>query len=222
MHIVVVYHGLDNQCIAVRMVNLTCVSFTKDDIFHLTFSLLGRPLVGRAHGCDRPYPDLFEVAVLGSSRLSGEVRSIEDGSNLARRSCLALVLVGFGALVVDIILEVSLSNELLNLFFEGNAFFRGVADILVVSTLLILVLLRAVSPHRIRSLVYARVLRGQEYILTRPCQVGEVIVLARRGFQDPLIRALGLLLMGVRRSSTISAFAFLVVPIILGGDEFSC
>ena len=59
-----------------------------------------------------------------------------------------LVLVGLGAPIADVILEVSLSDELLNLVFEGDAFFRGVADVSVKSAIFILVLLRAASLHR--------------------------------------------------------------------------
>ena len=96
------------------------------------------------------------------------------------------------------------------------------ADIFVKPAVFILVPLRAASPHRIGSFIHARVLRGQKYILMRPCQVGEVIVLVQRGSRDPLILALGLLLAGIWKSSTISAFAFLAVPVLLGGHEFSC
>ena len=139
MYVVVGYHGLDNQCIAVQMANMTRVSFTEGDIFRLTSSLLGRPLVRIAHGRNRPFPSLSEVAVLGSSCFPDEVRSTEDGSDFQRRSCLALVLSGLGDPVADVVLEVSLSDELLNLILEGNAFFRSVADIHVVSAVLILV-----------------------------------------------------------------------------------
>ena len=134
MYVVIGYHGLDNQCIAIQMADVTCVSLTESDIFRLTSSLLGRPLVGRAHGRNRPFPGLSEVAVMGFLRLPGEVWSAEDGSDCARhagRSCLELVLVGLGTTVADVILEVSLSDELLNLVFEGDAFFRGVADVSV-------------------------------------------------------------------------------------------
>ena len=217
MYVVISYHDLDNQCIPVWMADVTSVSITKSDIFHLASSLLGRPLVGRAHGRNRPFPGLSKVAVLGSSHLPGELRSAEDGSDFTRRSCLALVLMRLGAPVMDIILEVSLLDELLNLVFEGNAFFRGVADLAVY----IQVPFRAVSPHRIRSFVHARVLHGQEYILTRPSQVSEVIVLGRRESRDPLIRALGLLLVGISRSSAISTFALLAIPFLLGGHKLS-
>ena len=166
MYVVIGYHGLDNQRIAVRIENVTHVSLTESDIFHLTSCQLGKLLVGRAHGRNQPFPGFSEVAVLSSSHLPGEVWSAEDGSNFARRSCFALVLVGLSAPVADVVLEISLSDELLNLIFKGDAFFRGVADISVKPIVFILVPLRAVSPHRIRSFVHARVLRGQEYILT--------------------------------------------------------
>ena len=58
-----------------------------------------------------------------------------------------LVLVGLGALVADVILEVSLSDELLNLVFEGDAFFHGVDDVSMKSAVFILVSLRTVSLH---------------------------------------------------------------------------
>ena len=58
-----------------------------------------------------------------------------------------LVLVGLGAPVVDVVLEVSLSGELLDLVFKGDAFFRGVADISVKLAVFILVPLLAVSSH---------------------------------------------------------------------------
>ena len=148
----------------------------------------------------------------------------EDSLDLARMSRfdLILVIVWPGASVADIIPEVSFSDEFFNLILECDAFFRGVADISIVLAVFVLISLRVVSPHRIRSFVHACVLRGQEYILMRPRKVGEVVVLAQRGSLDPLIRALGLLLLGVWRSSVISTLSFLVVPVLLGGRRFSC
>ena len=222
MYVVIGYYGLDNQCIVVRMADVTRFSLTESDIFCLTSSLLGRPLVERAHGSNRPFPGFSEVAILGSPGLLCEVRSAEDGSDFAGRFCLALVLVGLDPPVADVIMKVSLSDELLNLVFEGDAFFRGVADVSMKSVVFILVPLRAVSQHRIGLFVHACVLHGQEYILTRPSQVGEVIVLARRGSRDPLIRALGLFLVGVRRSSAIATFVLLIAPVLLDGHKLSC
>ena len=199
-----------------------CIFFVEGDVLHFTPDLFGKPLIRRARGRDRPVLCLFEVAVLSSSYLSGEVWPAEDSSDLARRPVFILVVLWRGASVTDIVPEVSLSDEFFNLILEHDAFFRSVADISVESAVLVLIPLRAVSPHRIESFIHARVLRGQDYILTRPSQVGEVIVLARKGSRDPLIWALGLLLVGVWRSSVISTFSFLVVPVILGGLGFSC
>ena len=66
VYVVIGYHGLDNQCIAVQMVNVTCISLIESDIFHLTLTLLDKSLVGRPHGRNQPFPGLSEVAVLGS------------------------------------------------------------------------------------------------------------------------------------------------------------
>ena len=77
-----------------------------------------------------------------------------------------MVLVGLGASIVNIILEVSLSDEPFNLVFEGDAFFCGVADISVKPAVFIFVPLLAVSPHLIGSFIHSCVLRGQEHILT--------------------------------------------------------
>ena len=142
------------------MANVSCVSLTEGDIFRFTSSLLGMPLVERVHGRNWPFPGLSEVEVLRSSRLLGEVRSTEDGSDFVRRSYLALFLVWLSAPVADVVLEISLSDEFLNLVLEGNAFFCRVVDIPVVSVILVLIPLRAVSLHRIRSFVYTCVLCG--------------------------------------------------------------
>ena len=111
MYVVVGNRGLDNQCIAMWMANVMCVSLTESDVFCHTSCLLGRPLVRRAN---RPFPSLSKVMVLGSLCLHGQVQSTEDGFDFARRSCLALVLLGLGAPIADIILDVSLSDELLS------------------------------------------------------------------------------------------------------------
>ena len=60
---------------------LLVVSFTEGDISCLTSSLLGRPLVGKAHGRNQPFPSLSEVAILGPLRLHDEVWYVEDSSD---------------------------------------------------------------------------------------------------------------------------------------------
>ena len=90
--------------------------------------------------------------VLGSSCLSSEVWSSEDSSDLAKRSCLTLVIVWLGDPVADVVLELSFSDKFFNLILELDAFFCGVADITMIPAILSLVPLQVVSPHRIRSL----------------------------------------------------------------------
>ena len=197
------------------------VFFAKGDVLHFTPDLFGKLHIKRARGGDRPFLSLSKVAVLSSSLFFGEVWPVEDSSDLAKRSSLILVVSWPGASITDIVREVSFLDEFFDLILESDAFFRSVADISMKSTVFVLIPLRAVSLHRIGSFVHACVLRGQEYILTRPCQVGEVIVLTRKGSRDPLIWALGLLLMGASRSSVISTFSFLVVPVLFGGRRFS-
>ena len=159
--------------------------------------------------------------VLSSPCFPSEVWLAEDSPDLATRSGLTLVIVWLGAPVADITTEVSLSDEFFNLILERNALFRGVADISMESVVFVLIPLRAVSPHRIKVLIHARVLLGQEYILTRPCQADEIIVLARRGSRDHLIRILSLLLVGVWRPLAIFTLSFLVFPVLPGGSRFS-
>ena len=105
MYVVVGHYGLDDQCITVRVTNVTCVLFTESDIVHLSSDLFGRPLVGRARGRDRPFLGLSELAVLGSSCFTGEVWSAENSYDLAMRSCLMPVLAGLSASVANIVLE---------------------------------------------------------------------------------------------------------------------
>ena len=60
-----------------------------------------------------------------------------------------LVLVGLGAPVADVVLEIPFSYEFFDLIFECDAFFYGVANISVISAVLVLVSFQAISPHRI-------------------------------------------------------------------------
>ena len=80
------------------------VPLTKGDIVHLPSKLLGMLLVQRVCIHERSFPCFSEIVVLGPSRLPSEVRSIENSYDLARRSCLALVIVQLGASIADVIL----------------------------------------------------------------------------------------------------------------------
>ena len=77
-----------------------------------------------------------------------------------------LVLTGLSSPIADVILELPLSDEFFDLILECDAFFHCVANILVISAVLVLVSFRAVSPHCIYSLIDSCMFYGQEYILT--------------------------------------------------------
>ena len=142
---------------------------------------------------------------------------VEDSSDYTGKFSLSSVLMGLGAPVADVVSKVPLADEFFDFIFECDAFLGGVANVLVISAILTWVSLRAVSPHRVWSFVDSCVFCGQEYFLTRPSQVGEVVVFARRGSSDPLIRALGLLLMRVWRSSAISVLTLLIISTLICG-----
>ena len=116
-----------------------CVFFAEGDVLHFTPDLFGRLLIKRARGRDRPFLCLYEVAILSSPCFSGEVWPIEDSSDLARRPSLILVVLWPGASVMDIVLEVSFSDEFFNLILECDAFFHSVVDISIKSTVLVLI-----------------------------------------------------------------------------------
>ena len=113
--------------------------FTESDRVRLTSELFGRPPVGRARGRNRPFPGFSEVAVLGSLCFSDKMWSAEDSSNHTRRLCLLSVLTGLGAPVADVVLEVLLSDEFFDIVLECDAFFSGVANILMVLAILVLI-----------------------------------------------------------------------------------
>ena len=123
---------------------MVCVSLTKGDIVHLPSELLSRPLVQRVRIHKWSFPCFSDIAVLGPSGLSGEVRSTEDGPNLVRWSRLTLVIAQLGVFVADLILEVLFMDEFLDLVFKHNTLLSGVVDIFVISIILVLVSFRAV------------------------------------------------------------------------------
>ena len=84
----------------------------------------------------------------------------EDNSDYMGRFCLLSVLVGLGAPITDVVSEKPLSDELFDLVLECDAFLGSVANILVISVVLTLVSLRAVSRHCVWSFVDACMLDG--------------------------------------------------------------
>ena len=108
-------------------------------ISYFPSKLLGKPLVRGVRIHEQSFPCFLEIVVLGPSILLSEMRSAEDSLDLARRSCLALVIVQLGASVADVISEVSFSDEFLDLILKHNALLGGVTDIFVVPTIFVLI-----------------------------------------------------------------------------------
>ena len=145
MYIVVGHHGRDNQYVAVSMMNVACISITKGDVVHIPSELLRKPLVQAINVGEWSILGLFNIAVLGSSHLSGEVRPAKDGPDFVKRFCLVLVTVRLGYPITDVVLEVPITNEFLNLFLKHDTFLCSVADILVISIVFVLISFGAVS-----------------------------------------------------------------------------
>ena len=139
MYIVIGYHGLDDQCVVVWVADLVCVSLTESDVICFPSELLGRPLVRRVYGRDQSFLCFSEIAVLGSSCFPYKVWPVEDSSDLARKFCLTLFVTRLDASIADIILEVSFSDEFLDLILEHDALLRGVANVLVISIIFVLI-----------------------------------------------------------------------------------
>ena len=68
-----------------------------------------------------------------------EVCPAEDSSDLARRSCLTLVVTWLGASIAYIISKVPFSDEFLDLIIEHDALLCGVTDVLVIPAIFILI-----------------------------------------------------------------------------------
>ena len=95
------------------------------------------------------------------------MRPTEDGPNFTRRSYFALVSARLGAFFADVISEIPITDEFLDFILEHDALLCGMANILVISVILILISFGAISYQRIRSFVDAYLLGGQKDFLTR-------------------------------------------------------
>ena len=147
---------------------MVCISFTEGDVIHLPSRLLCRPLVHRVCVCEWSFPCFSNIAVLGSPYFFDEVRSAEDGPDLARRFHFVLVIARLGPSITDVVSEVPVMDEFLDLILKHDALLCGMSDILVISIILILVSFGAFSWQRIRPLIDVCLFCGQEYLFTRP------------------------------------------------------
>ena len=126
------------------LANVVCVLISKGNIIHLPSELLGRPLVRRVRIHEWSFPCFSEIAVLGPSHLPSKMRSTEDSPDFTMWSHLALVIKRLGASIADVVSEIPFTNKFFDLILEHNALFGGVANIFVISAILVLVSFGAV------------------------------------------------------------------------------
>ena len=152
MHVVIGHHSLDDQTIIVGVMDEVCITFFENDVVVLPLGLLYRPLVHTVNISERPFLCLPDLLVLYLRRFSGEVRFVEDHPNFVWRLYLRCIILRPGPPVVNVVLEVPMVDELLNFILKRNAFFYGVTNVLMVSTIFILIHLGAISTQRVRLL----------------------------------------------------------------------
>ena len=115
---------------------------------------------------ERPILRLPNVTLLQPTRFPGEVRTVEDRPDFAWGLCFRYIILQSFPLVIDVILELPTTNELLNLVFEGDALLGGVTDVFMEPTVLVLVPFGVVSMQRVRPLEYSRLLCCHEKIFS--------------------------------------------------------
>ena len=74
---------------------------------------------------------------MGPSHFPSEVQSTEDNPDITRWSRLALIVVRFGTFVADVVFEIPFTDEFFDFILEYNALFGGVADIFLISVILV-------------------------------------------------------------------------------------
>ena len=166
MHIVVGHHRLDDQSVAVRVVDEVCITFFESNVVIFHLELLYRPLVHAVDIGEWPLFRLSDVSFLRPTRFSGEVRSTKDRLDFLWGFCLRCIILWPGPPVINGVLEVPAVDEFLNLILKCNALFSRVTDVLVVSAIFTLIPFGEVSTQRVRLLEYSSLFRGHEDVLS--------------------------------------------------------
>ena len=148
-------------------------------------------------------------------RFSGEVRFIEDHLDLVWGLCLKCIVLHPGPPVVNVVLEVPVAGELLDFILECNALFSGVTDVLVVSTIFIMIPFRAISTQRVRPLEYPSLFCSHKDVIPWRDQVGIVSEFAGGRSWHSQIWNFGLLVCLVWRWVAVSIFPVLAIIIVL-------
>ena len=152
MSVAVGHHHRDDQSIAVGVVDEVCIILFESDVVVLPFKLLYRPFVHAVDIGKRFLLRLPDIVFLCPTGFFREMRSAEDRPDFAWEFDLKSIIMRPSPPVVDVMLEVSVTDEFLNLILEGDAFLGSVTNILVEPKVFVMVPLRAISMQRVKPL----------------------------------------------------------------------
>ena len=82
---------------------------------------------------------------MGSTPFTGKMGPPKDGPDFVWRVCLRCFVLWSGPLAINVILKVPATDDFFNFILKRDTLIRGVTDILVVPTILVLVPFGAVS-----------------------------------------------------------------------------
>ena len=105
---------------------------------------------------------------------SSKMRSVEDRPDLVWKLYLRCINLWPSPLVVNVILEVPMTDELLNFILRRDTFFRGVTNNLMVSIIFVQIPLGTVSTQWVRSFEHSSLFRYHKDVLSRRDQVNVV------------------------------------------------
>ena len=121
MQVVVGHHGSDDQGVAVGVMNEVNIIIAKGDVVVFPLEVFYRPPIQVVDISEQPLPCFLGIAVSGLARLSIEMRSAKDSLDLAMGLRFRTVILRSHPSVIDIVLQVPATDELLYLIFEGDA-----------------------------------------------------------------------------------------------------
>ena len=192
MHVVIGHHCLDDQSVIVGEMDEVCITCFESDVVVFPFKLLRKLLVYTVNISERPFLCLPDVSFLYPTHFS-VTRSTEDRLDLVWGLCLRCIIMLPGFPIVNVVLEVPTVDEFLNLILKCNALFSGVTDVLMVSTIFILIPFGAISTQQVRPLEYPSLFCSHEDFLSWQDQVSVVSEFAGRRSWHSLIWSFGLL-----------------------------
>ena len=126
-----------------------CITFLEGDVVVLPLAVLCRPLVRTVNISERPCFRFSDISFLDPTSFTGKVGSTKDCLDFMWRLCLWCFFPWSGSPSVDIILKVPKTDEFFDLILKRDTLLRNMTDVLVVSTILVLVPFRADSTQQV-------------------------------------------------------------------------